>query len=213
MLSSLLSTLAGSAAKVVVATSVTAATVGGAYVSDDVDLPLFNDESSAQEVDEAPDELAFEEAATSDEENTEEEAAGAEVEGDESVEDSSDDEEGDSDKPANHGSKVSAFVHETELEGCEKGQAVAAFASGKERKADKECPTKDGDAEEADDDEAADDGEENSQLHDADENDADESDDDDADADDDDDDADEQKSEKGNQGKGNSSSNGKRGDK
>ncbi len=37
--------------------------------------------------------------------------------------------------PDNHGKEVSEFVHETELTGCEKGQAVAAIASGKEKDA------------------------------------------------------------------------------
>lgn len=36
----------------------------------------------------------------------------------------------DGERPENHGAVVSGFVHETELEGCEKGQATAAVARG-----------------------------------------------------------------------------------
>ncbi|NNC78723.1 MAG: hypothetical protein HKN94_01105 [Acidimicrobiales bacterium] len=55
-------------------------------------------------------------------------------------------------EPKNHGQEVSEFVHETDLVGCEKGQAVAAKASeNKDEDDDKDpCNKKDGEVEEED---------------------------------------------------------------
>lgn len=60
---------------------------------------------------------------------------------------SEEDEDGDGDRPDNHGAVVSAVAQDESLHGCEHGRAVSSVASGKVN--DKPCPDPDGDGEES----------------------------------------------------------------
>lgn len=168
MFGSILASLAGSATKVAIAASVTAASVGGAYASDAIDLPILPDEESSLATDSVPQsaiEIVLVEEPTAAEQGDAPAAADLEEETEaaEETEETDGSEESDAaedtDEAPNHGSEVSKFVHETDLQGCEKGHAVAALASGKAEKADKECGNnkKSSDPEDKSDDDDSDD--------------------------------------------------------
>ena len=123
---SLISTIAGKVAVglVVASTSVGAAAAAGAdvpFVSSSPS-PAVADEPVAEPADELVEEPVEEPAAELAVVAAEEPADG---EADDAVES-----EAVGERPENHGAVVSGFVHETELEGCEKGQATAAVARG-----------------------------------------------------------------------------------
>ena len=151
--------------KIVLGTAVAAASVGGAHAADIVDVPgmerapvVVEIEGELPVADEAPDTLVGDDVLP-EELNVQDEQGGEDavdvVEGDEVESEDADDamnsDDGDTsdedtgDKPDNHGQVVSDFVHSTDLEGCEKGQAVAALASSKvneNQDGDKESPKK-----------------------------------------------------------------------
>ena len=216
MLAGVTAFVATTTGKLVLGTAVAAASVGGMHAADVVDVPLLPDTAQAEvllvevdELDGAEDvtEESAVEGGEADVENLESEAQQQDVvavddadeERDEEVDEAAEDEEA-----GNHGAVVSAFAQSTELEGCEKGQAIADLASSKsQNNKDDDSEDVDADAEDAvDEDEhdpcakKDDDGDED----DADEED--ESDDEDEDEDDSDDD-DEEDGDGPPEGKGN----------
>jgi hypothetical protein len=112
--------------KLVLGTALAAATVGGAHAAGVVDVPLLPDEADEPVVVEFEDDESDESVGDDETETTDETEATDETETTDEV---GDDVDGPAGKPATHGQEVSDFVHETELEGCEKGQAVSDVAS------------------------------------------------------------------------------------
>jgi len=88
----------------------------GEQVSDDVTADV-----DTPDVDESPE---LDDVESGDDEADEAETDEADVATDPAVD------EQQTEHPDNHGGEVSDFVHTTELEGCEKGQAVSELASG-----------------------------------------------------------------------------------
>jgi hypothetical protein len=115
--------------KVVLGTAVAAASVGTAHAAHVVDLPGAP-RSEAEVVVEA--DLTQDPAPTTSEAEADSIAAMDEGDApsDEPVDDAETDTETGGDAGGNHGQIVSEFAHTTELEGCERGQAIAELASG-----------------------------------------------------------------------------------
>jgi hypothetical protein len=115
--------------KVVLGTAVAAASVGTAHAAHVVDLPGAP-RSEAEVVVEA--DLTQDPAPTTSEAEADSIAAMDEGDApsDEPVDDAETDTETGGDAGENHGQIVSEFAHTTELEGCERGQAIAELASG-----------------------------------------------------------------------------------
>ncbi|MCB0965761.1 MAG: hypothetical protein KDB37_02905 [Ilumatobacter sp.] len=125
--------------KTVVALLVVTGGVGAAAAARD-DLPML---SAADEVDEPAEDVEPEDVEPADDQNDDDQDDGDQDDenDDHDGDDDQDDGEGseepasleltaESDEEPNHGEVVSTFVHETELTGCEKGQATAAVARG-----------------------------------------------------------------------------------
>jgi hypothetical protein len=115
--------------KVVLGTAVAAASVGTAHAAHVVDLPGAP-RSEAEVVVEA--DLTQDPAPTTSEAEADSIAAmdEADAPSDEPVDGAETDTELGGDAGENHGQIVSEFAHTTELEGCERGQAIAELASG-----------------------------------------------------------------------------------
>lgn len=110
VLSTFLKTVAG---KAVLAAGIVTLGVGGAAAAGVADVPALLPSSAEQRAQDSTDDSTDESSEDSSEESSEE-----------SVEDSAGDE-------PTHGEVVSEFARTTELEGCEKGQAIAELASSK----------------------------------------------------------------------------------
>ena len=124
--------------KIVLGTTVAAASVGGMHAAEIVDVPLLP-EPAASEVliqEEAGDVDQAVSVADNDAEADEAVAGNDELIDGRVGDADMDDGEDDSDEPKNHGAVVSDFAKNTELEGCEKGQAISALAKSKEKKKD-----------------------------------------------------------------------------
>jgi hypothetical protein len=136
MLGSFLATMAG---KAVLGATVAAAAVGGAHATNVVELPglasgaepselvaeeLVDEELVAEEL--VDEELVDEGASEGDEELVAEELGP-----DDGTDDEGLDAEAAQPDAASHGRTVSEFARTTELEGCARGQAIAALASSK----------------------------------------------------------------------------------
>ncbi len=131
--------------KIVLGTTVAAASVGGMHAAEIVDVPLLPEPAPAEAlmVDvedeteiEATDSTTGEEAELAAEvDDAVEPAEDADAD---AVADDMDDQGSDEadEEPKNHGAVVSDFAKNTELEGCEKGQAIAALAKSKDKKND-----------------------------------------------------------------------------
>lgn len=113
MISGISAFVATTTGKILLGTAVAAASIGGGQAARLIDVPGLPDASPAIAVVE----IETEDPAVADTETTEADAADAVVEADDSA--------------VSHGQQVSDFVHTTDLEGCEKGQATAAIASSK----------------------------------------------------------------------------------
>ena len=162
MIHGLLTALGTSAGKVAAGVALTAAAAGGVVATDVVDLPSTEDSTIEVETEIIVEELEVDLSENGDGEEEAEKAE--EVEGDEDA----DAIEADEEEYDNHGQQVSEFARTTELEGCEKGQAISALASSKadekrqnEDKEDSPCKSDEVDDEEEtrslDDDEDHDD--------------------------------------------------------
>lgn len=110
MISGISAFVATTTGKILLGTAVAAASIGGGQAARLIDVPGLPDASPAIAVVE----IETVDPAVADTETTE---ADAVVEADDSA--------------VSHGQQVSDFVHTTDLEGCEKGQATAAIASSK----------------------------------------------------------------------------------
>jgi hypothetical protein len=145
MLTGLGAFIATTTGKIVLGTTVAAASVGGMHAAEIVDVPLLPDQANAvvlvaDSEEESTDSPEVEEAAAASEEEAVEAEELVETEAEESdaeeAEVDGDDEADDEEEPKNHGAVVSDFAKNTELEGCEKGQAISALAKSKEKKKD-----------------------------------------------------------------------------
>jgi hypothetical protein len=113
--------------KVVLGTAVAAASVGTAHAAHVVDLPGAPRSEPEVVVEQ---EVTPDVASTTTEAEADSVAAMADGEqADASAEDPADDPDVESEDEQNHGQIVSEFAHTTELEGCERGQAIADLAS------------------------------------------------------------------------------------
>jgi hypothetical protein len=114
--------------KVVLGTAVAAASVGTAHAAHVVDLPGAPRSEPEVIVEQ---ELTSDLAPTTTEAEADSIAAMADGEAtDATADESADDPDVESEDEQNHGQIVSEFAHTTELEGCERGQAIAELASG-----------------------------------------------------------------------------------
>lgn len=175
MLTGLGAFVATTTGKIVLGTTVAAASVGGMHAAEVVDVPLLPDQATAEVlmIDEDANDTESAAIAETDTGQADVEEAAVEDDGaapdelgvaDSQIDESSDNAETDlpenedaddenEDETANHGSVVSEFARTTELEGCERGQAVAELARSKPKK--NESDTTDG---ETDGDDTEDDG-------------------------------------------------------
>ncbi|RZV44079.1 MAG: hypothetical protein EX269_12270 [Acidimicrobiales bacterium] len=148
MLTGLGAFVATTTGKLVLGTAVAAASVGGMHAAEIVDMPLLPEQAKAEVLmveseEEATDSGEVEEVAAAQEEADEAEQV-SESDAEESDSQDESDENGDEEEPKNHGAVVSDFAKTTDLEGCEKGQAISELAKSKAKK-------KDADAEDTED--------------------------------------------------------------
>jgi len=170
MLTGLSAFVATTTGKIVLGTTVAAASVGGMHAAEIVDVPLLPETAQAEVL------MVDSEEEATDSPEVEEVAAAAEEEAVEEVVEA-DENESEDEEPRNHGAVVSDFANTTDLEGCEKGQAISELAKSKEKKHDDDSD------DEGEADELAEDEEESSKCKSDEDK---EQDDDDSDHDDDD---------------------------
>ena len=192
--------IATTTGKIVLGTTVAAASVGGMHAAEIVDVPLLPEPAPA-EVLMVDDEDDAEIEATDSTPGEDAELAAEVDDAVEPVEDADTDavaddmDDADSDEadeePKNHGAVVSDFAKNTELEGCEKGQAIAALAKSKDKKNDDGEDESDDDTDEVSTSDEDADAEEEVASKCASDSDDEEDEDSDEDADDDDQDSDE----------------------
>ena len=134
--------------KIVLGTTVAAASVGGMHAAEIVDVPLLpepapaevlmvdaEDDAEIEATDSTTGEIA-ESAAEVDDTVEPAEDADTDAVADDMDDQGSDEADLADEEPKNHGAVVSDFAKNTELEGCEKGQAIAALAQSKDKKND-----------------------------------------------------------------------------
>lgn len=136
MLAGLVATTTG---KILLGTAVAAASVGGAHAADIIDVPGLENKPAVVEIEgdlaEQVDDLDLADLSEDHVVDSETDVADADVNApkadDDQAGDDADDDAGEASENDTHGQTVSDFVHSTDLEGCEKGQAVSALASSK----------------------------------------------------------------------------------
>jgi len=151
MLTGLGAFIATTTGKIVLGTAVAAASVGGMHAAEIVDVPILPDQAKAEVLlvdseEETTDSPDVEEVAASAEEEAGEAEQFVAAEAEESEAEASD-EDGDEEEPKNHGAVVSEFAKTTDLEGCEKGQAISELARSKAKKKDADDADGDDEAE------------------------------------------------------------------
>ena len=167
--------IATTTGKIVLGTTVAAASMGAAHAVDMVEMPGLPESSAevivvdnSEDSEETVPTQAHDESNAMEDEDTKEDETKEEVIKEEAIEKSDgedgegEDGEGEDTEHRNHGQMISEFATSTELEGCEKGQAISELASSKH---DDEDQDESDDAEEEDENDDEDELDDDSKDH------------------------------------------------